>query len=197
MKNYNDQAMLFFVKYPTPGKVKTRLAKTIGDGPSANLYRRLAQKNFEILQNYQNAELIVFFDPPEDKLKIQLWLTGGYEYISQKGEGLGERLTHAFEWAFDHGYKRVIAYGSDTLDLTAGIVEQSFLAIQHAVIVLGPAKDGGYYSIGMSQNQPRLFDDIPWSTSAVLSTTHERIQDLKLTYRSLPVLEDLDEVRSC
>ena len=190
-----ENAIIYFVKYPTPGKVKTRLAKTIGDQEAARLYKKLAEDNFSILRQCRDVDVIVFFESLSDHVKVHQWLLKADGYRPQVGADLGERLTHAFTWAFDSGYQRVVAYGSDTLELTTTIVEQSFSAFKSTDVVIGPAKDGGYYLIGSSSNQPKLFQGINWSTAEVLSQTQEIIHQLKLTYQSLCPLEDLDEVK--
>lgn len=195
MQDDMRQAMLLFVKYPTPGRVKTRLAKTIGDQEAARLYQQLAENNYSILRECKAANLIVVFDPPEDHDKVQQWFPDADQHIPQSGLGLGERLTNAFQWAFDQGFKGVIAFGSDTLNLTTTIVEQSFVMLKEVDVVVGPAKDGGYYLIGLTSKQPQLFAAIHWSTSEVLSQTYQAIQNLKLQYQILTTLEDLDEIK--
>jgi rSAM/selenodomain-associated transferase 1 len=192
----NQQAILFFVKYPTAGHVKTRLAKTLGDQAAARVYRQLAGQNYSILRACGQTDLIVFFDPPEDHDKIQQWLPSADEYLPQQGDDLGQRLTSAFAWAFAQGYKRVAAYGSDTLHLTTEIAQQSFAALCQTDVVIGPAKDGGYYLIGLSANHPQVFVNISWSTSDVLAQTYQIMTKLKLKYQSLSALEDLDEIKS-
>jgi rSAM/selenodomain-associated transferase 1 len=187
---------LFFVKYPTAGHVKTRLAKTLGDQAAARVYRQLAGQNYSILRACGQTDLIVFFDPPEDHDKIQQWLPSADEYLPQQGDDLGQRLTSAFAWAFAQGYKRVAAYGSDTLHLTTEIAQQSFAALCQTDVVIGPAKDGGYYLIGLSANHPQVFVNISWSTSDVLAQTYQIMTKLKLKYQSLSALEDLDEIKS-
>lgn len=189
-----NHAILYFVKYPQAGKVKTRLAKTIGDQEAAHLYMQLAEQNFLVTRACKEADLIVVFDPPQDHVKVHQWLSGADSYIPQEGLGLGERLINSFKWAFDFGYQKVTVFGSDTLALTTTIVEQSFVALTKADVVIGPAKDGGYYLIGLSSKQPKLFEGINWSTSEVLSQTYQAIDVLKLKYHTLCPLEDLDEI---
>jgi len=191
-----NHAILYFVKYPQPGKVKTRLAKTIGDQEATRLYKQLAEQSFLVLRDCPGADLIVVFDPPEDHVKVHHWLSGADRYIPQEGSGLGERLTNSFKCAFDDGYQKVTAFGSDTLELTTTIVEQSFTALKEADVVIGPAKDGGYYLIGLSSPQPKLFEGINWSTSEVLFQTYQAINTLGLKYHTACPLEDLDEIKS-
>lgn len=191
----NANAILYFVKYPTPGRVKTRLARTIGEAQAARLYQQLAEANFSILRQCERTDLIVVFDPPEDQEKVQQWLPGAGRYVPQKGSGLGDRLANAFQWAFDQGYTKAAACGSDILQLTTAIMEQSFTALNDTDVVIGPAKDGGYYLIGLASNQLELFEGIDWSTSAVLSQTYRAIDRSGLKHSTLCLLEDLDEIK--
>src|SRR3989338_9489421 len=95
--------LLYFVKYPTPGKVKTRLAKTVGDQEAARLYSELAEKNFEVIASlYQRniCDLVIVFDPPEKREDFKRWLSLSCEYLPQCGGGLSEKLKHAFGEAF-------------------------------------------------------------------------------------------------
>src|SRR3989338_1209118 len=189
----NPNIILYFVKYPTPGKVKTRLAKTVGEQESARLYGELAGKNLEVIASlYQSNifDLVIVYDPPEKSEDIKRWLSLSCEYLPQCRGGLSERLKHAFGEAFQKGAKRVMALGSDTLGLTTGIIQQGFEALRSNDVVIGPAEDGGYYLIGLNSFQPELFQGITWSTDAVLRQTYSRIRKLGLSHHRLIQLED-------
>src|SRR5438309_545795 len=56
-------AILFFVKHPTPGKVKTRLAACVGNEEAGMIYRRLVEEICALLP--RDAQVFVVFDPPE------------------------------------------------------------------------------------------------------------------------------------
>lgn len=147
----SQRTLLYFVKYPEPGKVKTRLARTVGAAKAAELYRELAEKNFKLLQETAGSEfsLQVAYDPPESEERIQSWLAGASRFFPQKGDGLGERLRQAFDSAFREGARQVIALGSDTLGLKPELISRAFEELENYDAVLGPAKDGGYYLIGL------------------------------------------------
>lgn len=191
-----ESILLYFVKYPTPGKVKTRLAATVGDREAARLYQELAEKNFReivLLHQRKVCDLAVVFDPPGKIQDIKNWLSASCGYWPQSEGDLSERLICAFREAFQRGGKRIIALGSDTLGLTFKIIEESFEALKSNDVVIGPAKDGGYYLIGTNSFQPELFQEIPWSTSDVLAQTYKTINNLHLSYQTLSQLADLDE----
>ncbi len=190
--------LLYFVKYPTPGKVKTRLARTVGDGEAAKLYTELVEKNLKVIAPFSQQKrynLMIVFDPPEREKDFRKWFSLPCEYLPQRGRGLSERLTYAFREAFSSkGSQRVMALGSDTLGLTSDLIEEGFEVLVSKDVVIGPAQDGGYYLIGLSREQPALFRNIPWSTSRVLESTLKIIQRGKLKYHLLKELEDLDEI---
>ncbi len=190
--------LLYFVKYPTLGEVKTRLAKTVGDREAAKLYRDLVEKNLKVMMPlYQQkiCDLAIVFDPPEKGNGFKSWLALSCGYFPQSVGDLGERLSFAFHVAFEQGGRRVMALGSDTLGLTTDIIQQGFEALHSHDVVVGPAEDGGYYLIGLSHFQPKLFEGIAWSTSEVLPQTYKAISNLRLSYQTLCPLEDLDEMK--
>lgn len=193
-----DKALIYFVKYPEPGKVKTRLARTLGAEAAANAYRGLAEEIFHTLSNgikKKDFERVVFFDPPEKEKDVKEWLPGAAAYRPQQGGDLGDRLIQAFQFAFDCGAGQVLALGSDTLGFKGELITRAFEALENHDVTLGPAKDGGYYLIGLSEPYDCFFQDIPWSTSDVLKTTLGRIREEGLSHYFLPQLDDLDEIK--
>ncbi|HXV27534.1 MAG TPA: TIGR04282 family arsenosugar biosynthesis glycosyltransferase [bacterium] len=192
------------MKYPEPGKVKTRLAKDIGAEAAASLYRQASEKNLTVLAGVGGPfRLIVAFDPPENETEIKKWLNRFpvTDFLPQKGVELGERLEHAFHFAFrgDAGAfrkLRVMALGSDTLGLTHEIICKGFCALDSHDCVIGPTRDGGYYLIGLSFEERDIFRNIPWSTSEVYSRTVQYLNKAQLSYCRLPLLEDLDGIEN-
>lgn len=192
--NNKKSAILFFVKYPIAGRVKTRLGKSIGFQTAARVYRQLADNNIQILKSSSIADLIIVYDPTTEVSSFQIWFSDASMFVAQQGTTLGERLTHAFQWAFDQGYSKATAFGSDTLGLTGDIVQKNFDALDSVDVVVGPAQDGGYYLIGLGQQRPELFNNIDWSTPQVLSQTQDIIEQLNLKSHMLSVLDDFDEI---
>lgn len=186
------KSLLYFVKYPEPGKVKTRLARTLGNEAAAEAYRLLAEHNYRIIRKLEGIETVVVFDPPEKESLIRSWLPADH-YLAQCAGALGERLIHAFSRIFHNSGSAAAALGSDTLGLTPEITAEAFDKLKSFDTVLGPARDGGYYLIGLRTSRPDLFADMPWSTSAVFDITLRRIRKMKLSFYVLDELEDLDE----
>ncbi|MEL6945483.1 MAG: TIGR04282 family arsenosugar biosynthesis glycosyltransferase, partial [Bacteroidota bacterium] len=86
----------------------------------------------------------------------------------------------------------VIIIGSDCASLTTSIVKEAFVSLDAHDFVIGPAKDGGYYLLGMRTFQPSVFEDIEWSTEQVFANTIRNIKKLNASYALMPVLSDID-----
>jgi uncharacterized protein len=187
------QALIIFVKNPVPGKVKTRLARSIGDEPAAEVYRQLLLHTKSITQQLKVDKLVYYAD---DIAENDLWESSAYQKRQQQGENLGERMASAFAACFDAGYRQVVIIGSDCAEITAAHVEQAFAALNTNDVVIGPATDGGYYLLGMKKLNQRLFENIPWSTDAVMSSTLQKVNELGLNYLLIETLSDIDDLEA-
>jgi rSAM/selenodomain-associated transferase 1 len=187
--------ILFFVKYPELGRVKTRLAKALGIEKATGLYRSFVHDMLAKLKSGGRPFALCF--SPEDKLKgFQDWLGDQISYMPQKGANVGERMRAAFEKAFDQGYDRAVLIGSDLPDLPYARLEQALNALRREPCVIGPAQDGGYYLIGFQQNafSPNVFENMPWGTGSVLGQTLRVLEDRRKRFHLLPQWRDVDDL---
>ena len=104
---------------------------------------------------------------------MEEWLGGHISYRSQGRGDIGTRMAQAFSQAFNQGKKRVVIVGSDCPGINEEIVRTAFDLLDQFDLVLGPANDGGYYLIGLRQEKPQLFEDVPWGTAEVGARTLE------------------------
>ena len=186
-----DNWLLVFVKAPSPGAVKTRLLPAWSPAEAAGLYQALVRDTLEAVQPLREVRVVVAYAPDAGFPDLG-WLDGSLALVHQEGRTLGERLTHGFAWAFRQGARRVTALGSDAPDLSGAWVRQAFGELQHADVVVGPTRDGGYHLIGLSRPQPALFSDMPWSSPRLLARTLEQIARLGLRLRCVEPVADLD-----
>src|SRR5687767_11287328 len=106
------RAILVFVKYPELGRVKTRLAATVGPERATEIYRHLVAEVFARLP--EDAEVIACFDPAERRGECEEWLAGrAAHFLPQTNGDLGVRLVKAFAEAFARGFARVAVIGTD------------------------------------------------------------------------------------
>lgn len=179
--------IIIFTRNPELGKVKTRLAKTIGDASALHIYSYLLEHTEKTIRNIDSDKAVYY---SEEIYKEDIWDNATYLKYLQKGEDLGERMLHAFQNAFNNNYEKVIIVGSDLFDLKEKHIEEAFQKLNKRDIVIGPAKDGGYYLLGMKTLKEAVFKDKKWSTASVFKDT---LKDLyKLKVHQLEVLNDID-----
>lgn len=185
-----ERLLIVFVKNPEMGKVKTRLAKNIGEKKALKVYRKLLNLTQKAIEPLDCAKQIWYSNHIVDH---DLWASGSYEKHLQQGSDLGTRMRHAFKHAFEtNKVSKAMIIGSDCADLTSEIINRGFRTLETNNLVIGPSEDGGYYLLGMSSFHPKLFEDIAWSTSIVFEKTMERAQQLALETHLLPMLNDID-----
>jgi hypothetical protein len=182
-----------FVRQPVPGRVKTRLARALGDEASCDLYRAMVA---DCIANVRACGLPLFlFHDGQDATGLPPeWACGADSVFRQEGESLGERMSAAFERSFAAGARGVILTGSDIPGIDAGLLRSALEAIEHHDAVFAPALDGGYCLVAAQQDRfnSLIFDGIPWSTSRVLDMTVAACAARGVTYRLLEPRRDID-----
>ena len=182
------------IKYPEPGRVKTRLAGDIGSEKAALICREIAERVMkQTIPVAAEYDRFVFYDPPERIQDFLSWLPSE-KFITQTGSDVGERMDNAIRYLLENGAEKAVITGADIPELTSRIVMQAFEMLDHADVVVGPAHDGGYYLIGMKSPMSELFRNIPWSTGDVFSETVRALKYSGKSYGVLPVLSDLDTI---
>jgi uncharacterized protein len=185
--------VLVFVRAPRRGEVKTRLAAGIGADAALAVYRRLAERAVAAARGVEGAEVRIHHTPAEAADEVRAWLGEGPRYLPQREGDLGERMEAAFAEAFAAGARRVVIVGSDLPALSPALLRRAFAALDASGAVLGPARDGGYYLLGLARPLPSLFEGIAWSTPAVLPATLERLRAAGVAPVLLEELADVDE----
>ncbi|MBV9774906.1 MAG: TIGR04282 family arsenosugar biosynthesis glycosyltransferase [Gemmatimonadetes bacterium] len=181
-----------FVRAPEAGRVKTRLAAEVGAEAALRVYVRLAEHALAEARA-AGAAVRVHFTPAGAEAAVRGWLGGPADYLPQAEGDLGERLERAFAEAFAAGFRRVVVIGSDLPELSAEVLRRAAVLLDGYAAVLGPARDGGYYLLGLRAPLPEVFRGIPWSTDAVLARTLDRLRAAGIEPALLETLGDVDE----
>ena len=182
-------ALIIFVRNPELGKVKTRLAATIGDEKALEVYVQLLEHTNQISNGVCADKFVFYFDIIEEN---DLWSCDTFIKKLQREGDLGQKMYSAFSTLFDEGYNQIVIIGSGCPQLTTEIIEDAFEMLQQSDAVLGPAHDGGYYLLGIKKIYAELFSNIEWSTDQVLSQTLAACDHAGLSYGLLPELTDID-----
>lgn len=190
------QVLIVFLRYPEPGRVKTRLARDIGQRNASLIYSEIAQSVIGKVSKSNEYKTIIFFDPPEKEEEVRRWLKNtNLTLLPQEGNPLGERMLNAFERAFSLGATSTVIIGTDCMEVSDKTVLEAFRVLRKVDAVLGPARDGGYYLLGLNKPFPWVFKGIEWSTNLVLSQTIKKLEEKKLRFKLLETLTDVDTIR--
>ncbi len=190
-----NSAVVLMARAPWAGG-KTRVRIAGGESRHAELRHALFRDTLDVVSSVPNTAPIVACDPPEAAGRMREYLDGEVGVMAQRGAGLGDRLAHVFEDAFNLGAASVVVVGSDLPDLPTRPVEEALesLAGHRSRVVVGPATDGGYYLIGMNRPNPSLFEGIDWGTSRVLDQTLAATANLRVVVCLLEPWRDVDSV---
>lgn len=182
--------LIIFYRNPELGKVKTRLAKTIGEEKALAIYLKLSSHTRDSTEELAVTKVIYYseFADTEDH-----WPNTSYQKKVQQGNDLGDKMHDAFVNAFADGYKSVCIIGTDCLELTPSIIKNAFKQLKTHDAVIGPALDGGYYLLGMNEFHPEIFKEKSWSTASVCADTILDFKNLKLSFSKLEMLSDIDD----
>lgn len=184
------QALLIFAKNLIYGQVKTRLAATVGHDMALSVYQHLVLHTV-FITDYLPLEKFVFYSNAVEE--HDNWSNEVYKKQVQVGNDLGIRMQNAFTYTFEQGNEEVAIIGTDCLELTSAIIMNAFAWLKNHDVVIGPAKDGGYYLLAMKQMHPELFKNIAWSTPVVLNQTLAICLQENLSVYQLPELSDIDK----
>ena len=194
-----EERLIIFTRYPETGTTKTRLIPVLGAKGAANLQRKMTEHTLSRVKGLaasNNLTIEIRYDGGNEHL-MRRWLGSKFEYASQGDGDLGGRMRRAFEDAFKSGAAASIIIGTDIPDLTVADITKAFAALKQKKMVIGPAKDGGYYLIGLQKNAvlqavTELFAGIKWGEHDVLKKTLNISKRLGLNYSLINELDDVD-----
>ena len=192
-----DFALLTVVKYPEPGKVKTRLAASIGEQLACELYRYFIELTLACARQVPQVARYVAFSPAEREEDFRALFNDDSHWFPQTAlPSLGEKLHHAMSLILQRGHHGVITIGSDSPSLPLAYLQGAVTELAARDLVLGPAEDGGYYLIGLKSAPRALFENIAWSTDRVLTQTLAAARKAGLSVALLPKWYDIDDTET-
>lgn len=186
-------ALIIFVKYPQPGKVKTRLAARLGSELTAGLYKNML---YDLLNEMTcfGDDLKIFISEKNDTEKFKVLFETDHKIFTQSGKDIGMRMRNAIIKIFSEGYSNITLIGSDIPGVEKDLIKRSFSELSNTGAVIGPASDGGYYLIGVTRKHfsTKIFEDMKWSTSKVLEETIKILKKNKIPYSIIEKKRDID-----
>ena len=188
-----EDAVVLLAKAPVAGRVKTRLCPPLNHRESAALYACMLRDTADEVSTLLRVRRYLFIDPPEPADFPWGKPFSEFERFPQRGEDLGDRMRDAAATAFRRGARRVVIVGADCPALSAGTIRRAFRELSTgASVVFGPSADGGFYLVGLSSPDERLFRGFRWSTAEVLRNATARCRILSAPFAFLPPGRDVD-----
>lgn len=187
---------IVFARRPRPGRVKRRLARSVGRRHATALYARTLAHTLAEVERLPGVRRILMPAAPCDLPWFRARLARrGWLVRPQAAGDLGRRMHCALAASLRQG-RAAVLIGSDVMDLRA---EDLWSARRHlatdTTLVLGPAADGGYWLIGLSTAAPELFAAMPWGRPEVFATTTATAARRGLDVGLLTLRHDLDHAR--
>ncbi len=185
-------SLIIFAKSPVPGKVKTRLTPYLTPTEAVELYKAFIADIVCNAHKLKCERITIAYTPANAEAVFRGICGQSVNYFPQKGNDLGERMKNAFKHSFDKGFKRTVIIGTDSPTLPLSYIRDAFDVLKEVPVTIGPTFDGGYYLIGLSEQNDAIFDGVDWSTSRVFSQTMTRIQAINKQLYVLPPWYDVD-----
>lgn len=187
------RTLIVLAKAPRPGLAKTRLAAA-GDlslEDAAKLARAFLVDTLATCRRAPGDRISIGFTPADARAELAP-LSEGCELFEQPPGELGERIDAAFAHAIAAGARRIVVIGSDTPHIGVARLAAAFERLETTDLVLGPARDGGYYLIALRARCRELFEGVAWSTRRVLEQTLANAARAGLRVAQLDELDDID-----
>ena len=180
-------ALMVLAKAPRAGRSKTRLCPPCTPAEAAALARAALADTLDAVLATPAARRVLVLDGPAGD-----WVPAGVDVLAQRGDGLDQRLAHAFA---DVGAPALLI-GMDTPQVTPADLADGLtrLLAPGTDAVLGPAPDGGYWAIGLRTADPHAFLGVPMSTARTGRAQLARLRALGLHVALLPALRDVDRI---
>lgn len=190
------RAVLVFMRVPEAGQVKSRLAAGVGVEEAARIYQILVRRTLGVLSDFKRARpevtLFVFFTPA-DKIEILLkHYPGPWVFLPQEGHHLGDRMDRALRHVFALGFQHAVLVGTDLAHPEGALLEDAFHALEKGLTSLGPARDGGFYLVGLDRPCSTPFQFEEWGTHTVYKRTEKSLTDSGLQVLKLREKQDVD-----
>jgi rSAM/selenodomain-associated transferase 1 len=192
------ESLTLLTKFPQAGKVKTRLAKLIGEEKAAKWQKRILHHLLENIEEFekQTGDLLkVYLKPIEKRDKFCKIFNLDQDKIYQQPEGnIGKTMNLVFKKELENNNK-VALIGSDTPTINKKTLSKTFTKLNSSNnIVLGPSTDGGYYLIAMKNYYPEIFQNVRWSNPQTLKDTLRQAEKQNISYHLLDEFTDIDTI---
>jgi rSAM/selenodomain-associated transferase 1 len=181
-----DVALVVIAKAPRPGRSKTRLCPPCTPAQAAALAAAALTDTLAAVAAAPARRRLLALDGQLAEVPA------GFDVVAQRGDGLGERLGHALAAAGGPA----LVVGMDTPQLTPSTIAAAAERLSRGDVgaVLGPALDGGYWTIGLREPDPAAFEGVPMSSDRTCAAQRRRLTELGVRVATLQWMRDVDTI---
>jgi uncharacterized protein len=183
----SSSALIVIAKDPFLGRSKTRLCPPCSPGQAAALAEAALRDTLDVVACTPAGRKVLVLDGDAHR-----WRRRGFDVIPQRGGGLEERIAAAFEDVAGPA----LLVGMDTPQLTSELLAEGLDALARPGVdaVLGPALDGGYWSVGLRAPRRAAFAGVPMSTPQTLRRQRSQLRQLGMRIHEQLPLRDVDTI---
>ncbi|RKR73319.1 TIGR04282 family arsenosugar biosynthesis glycosyltransferase [Frondihabitans australicus] len=178
-------AVVIVAKECLPGRVKTRLARTIGDQAAARVAAASLHDTMRLVRRLPASRRVLLYDgdvlPPD---------SDDFDVLPQVTGGLDERLAAMF----DTMDEPTLLVGMDTPQLSTELLAPVFAARDDVDAWFGPAEDGGFWGLWLRRPDGAMLRGVPMSHPRTGEVQLERLRSNGLRVSILGTLRDVDEI---
>lgn len=189
MERKSENVLIVFLRNPVEGRVKSRLAASVGEQKALSVYRQLNEHTRQVALEC-NADTHVFYSDFVDH--DDQWLQSDFGKHQQEGDDSGTRMLNALIMADEMGYSKKVIIGSDCPEITTEIINDAFQKLDEYDVVIGPAMGGDYYLVGVEEIYTELFKEIDWDSKNVFDQTIRVLQNNGVIWYETPILSDVE-----
>lgn len=181
------KTVIVFARTPILGQVKTRLAREIGLESALGLYVAMLRDSLakaSLLSRLVAGESVLAhtsmgsIETEGDAFRLLRDEWRGLFWEQPEGD-LGVRMHGAIGWALGRGASSVALLGTDAPDFRVDDVAAGFERLERheTDVLLGPARDGGFWTLVCARTLPGKAFELDWERGATLASLRANLQE--------------------
>lgn len=191
---YND-LLIIFVDNSKIEDSKNKLATELGDKAAIEIQNKIIEYTYNVVSKALFVDIAVYYS--QEPNNNDIWEEMKCKKFEQKGNTISQSIKHAFYDSFNYGYKRIVAIGSQSLEINHAIIDKAFDILYTGKTVLGPASNGDLYLVGLNYPFPQFFNHNNWGKKHLFQYTKRLLEELDIEFSILEkktIVKSLEDI---
>ncbi|MEO6957379.1 MAG: TIGR04282 family arsenosugar biosynthesis glycosyltransferase, partial [Antricoccus sp.] len=183
--------IIVMAKSPVAGQVKTRLCPPLTVEESAELAAAAIADTLENVRGVKDVRRVIAYTGNRERMVA--CGVSGFELITQRGGGFADRLANAFNDAQSAEPGPSVLIAMDTPQADAAYIEAAIDQLRSSPAVLGPATDGGWWLLGLTDpHHAGILREVPMSIAQTRQLTEQAFERCGIAVSQTATLRDVD-----